>query len=214
MHRRNAAHTTPRVESSIPAWALIWESDSGTTKINYGEIHELIHRDISIGNDYRKERLKLLITLASGVFALTVTFHKDLFSGVLDLRGLVLLLVGWSALLLSLLCGILHFHKWEDFYLEHRAVGNAIWQHHIGDATAKAAAVVNYHAARNNIEKYRQQYRFANVLQTGLLIVGLAFIAGDVGYTSYEYIKSGPHPAAESQKKEAKPASEKGPSSP
>jgi hypothetical protein len=51
--------------------------------MNYGQVHEMIHRDIAVGNDYRKERIKLLATLATGVFALTVTFHKDLFGGTL-----------------------------------------------------------------------------------------------------------------------------------
>src|ERR1700728_1748681 len=148
MTKKTAAQAPARDKSRIPTWAQSWKTTSGTTEVTYGEIHELIHRDITIGNDYRKERLKLLITLASGVFALTVTFHKDLFSGVLDLSGLVLLLVGWSALLLSLLFGVLHFQKCEDFYLEHRRVGTAIWQHHTGDAEAKAAAIKTSHAAR------------------------------------------------------------------
>jgi hypothetical protein len=38
----------------------------------------MIHRDISIGNDYRKERVKHVTTLAAGIFAITVAFHKDM----------------------------------------------------------------------------------------------------------------------------------------
>ena len=71
--------------------------------LTYAQVHELMHRDISIGNEYRKERIKLLTTLATGVFALTVTFHKDLFHSTLTPEGLSLLLLGWAALIVSLL---------------------------------------------------------------------------------------------------------------
>ena len=133
-----AAPTNPGPDPNreLPAGVKKWAVAVDGQVLTYAQVHELMHRDISIGNEYRKERIKLLTTLATGVFALTVTFHKDLFHSTLTPEGLSLLLLGWAALIVSLLAGIYHFRKWEDFYLEHRAQGNALWRYRIATEVA------------------------------------------------------------------------------
>jgi hypothetical protein len=83
----------------------------------YGEVHEMIHRDISIGNDYRKERVKHVTTLAARIFAITVSFHKYMFGGRVIVGALIFLVLGWLMLVGSLLSGIFHFQAWENYYL-------------------------------------------------------------------------------------------------
>jgi hypothetical protein len=168
---------------SISAEDLKWSvsaTDNGT--VTYGDVHEIIHRDIAIGNDYRKERIKLLTGLATGVFALTVTFHKDLFGGVSDQTGVGLMLGGWLALLISVLSGIEHFRKWEDFYLEHRKVGLALWNYRKDAANQEAAR--DFQNGRAKIKSLQQEYNIWNLLQSWTLLIGLALIAGYVCYTS------------------------------
>jgi hypothetical protein len=104
-------------------------------EVKYVEFHEMMHRDIATGNDYRKERIKHIITLATGVFALTVTFHKDFFETKDAASGLVLLFIGWGLLLISLLLGILHFRAWEDFYLSYRKDAQVMWSYFVGSKT-------------------------------------------------------------------------------
>src|SRR5258708_106567 len=169
----------PTISDEDLVWAISLNSNNTLT---YGDVHEIIHRDIAIGNDYRKERIKLLTGLSTGVFALTVTFHKDLFGGVSDATGIGLMLGGWVALLISVLSGIQHFRKWEDFYLEHRKVGLALWSYRKN--ADKEAAARNFQEGRARIKSLQQEYGIWNLLRSGTLLIGLALIAGYVCYTS------------------------------
>ena len=188
----------------LPVGVTTWSVVVDGKDLNYGQIHELIHRDIAVGNEYRKERIKLLTALATGVFALTVTFHKDLFGATLTRVGLWLMLFGWAALILSLLAGLVHFRKWEDFYLEHRAQGNAIWRHHVAsvkpDQTGMKEARDAFHRSTTKINDLQSSYKKWNLIQSGGLIVGLAFIASYVAITGFEVVsertKASTHPVA------------------
>jgi hypothetical protein len=147
--------------------------------LNYGQIHDMMHRDSSIGNDYRKERIKLQTTLATGVFAVTAIFNRELFGLTLTRTGLWLLLLGWASLIISLLAGIVHFKKWEDFYLAHRAQGNALWRYHAAGAAAdeRKQARIAFHRAGEKIEYLQESYKKWNHIQSGGLIIGLVLIA-------------------------------------
>lgn len=171
----------------LPVGVSTWSVDVGGKDLNYGQLHELIHRDIAVGNDYRKERIKLLTTLATGVFALTVTFHKDLFGATLTRAGLSLMLLGWVALIMSLLAGLVHFRKWEDFYLEHRTQGNALWRYHVAasDESGKRQARIAFYRSTEKINDLQRSYKKWNFIQSGGLIVGLAFIALYVAVTGF-----------------------------
>jgi hypothetical protein len=185
----NRPTTAAAPARTLPKTIETWSVKVDDRDLNYGDVHEMIHRDIAIGNDYRKERIKLLITLATGVFALTVTFHKDLFGEALTPVGLLLMLSGWGALIVSLLAGILHFRNWEDFYLEHRAQGNALWRYRVVDADdAKRIACAEFFRAANKIQKLQTSYRKWNFIQSAGLLIGLALIAGYVGVAGYQIV--------------------------
>jgi hypothetical protein len=178
-------------ETDLPNTVKTWSVDVGRwERLNYGQIHEMIHRDIVIGNDYRKERIKLLITLATGVFALTATFHKDFFGERLTVLELGLVLLGWLALIISLLAGIVHFRKWEDFYLEHRSLGNANWKYHvfIDNEEEQKKACIEYNRAKSRIDYLRKSYKIWNTIQSLTLVLGLVFIGGYVATAGYESI--------------------------
>lgn len=55
--------------------------------------------------DFASDATKQLITLSTGVLALTITFAKDILSNVSGMTS-VLLVVGWVLYLLSIACGI------------------------------------------------------------------------------------------------------------
>jgi len=147
-----------------------------------------MHRDISLGNDFRKERIKLLITLATGVFALMVTFHKDLFSGHATPESLSALLVGFVLLLLSILFGIRHFQSWEDYYLAHRGLSTGVWRYHTagGNHAVEDAAIVEFNQARARIAAAQTAYRHYDRLQSGLLIAGLLMIVLYVALEAFQ----------------------------
>jgi hypothetical protein len=172
---------------TIAAHDLIWCVDvpKCSEQLTYGDVHEIVHRDIAIGNDYRKERIKLLTALSTGVFALTVTFHKDLFDGKLDWYGWYLMLGGWTALLISLLSGIFHFRNWEDFYLGHRAVGLALWKFRTRTGGDQQEAVTEFTHARAEIKRLQKAYKAWNFFQTSMLLLGMALIAAYVGYSGF-----------------------------
>jgi hypothetical protein len=177
-------------DRKLPKSAETWSVEVDNKELNYGQVHEMIHRDIAIGNDYRKERLKLLTALATGVFALTVTFHKDLFGETLTQLGLWLMLSGWVMLIVSLLAGILHFQKWEDFYLEHRVLGTALWRYWVATGDDKKHACDDFFRAEDKIKKLRKSYRKWNFIQSAGLLLGLAFIAVYVGVAGHQVVSS------------------------
>jgi hypothetical protein len=181
-----------------------WSVTVNEKELNYGQVHEMMHRDIAIGNDYRKERIKLLTTLATGVFALTVTFHKDMFGETLTRIGIWLIMLGWAALIFSLLAGIVHFRKWEDFYLEHRARANALWRYRTApDEKEKKDAVIEFNQSETKIENFQKSYKNWNHIQSGGLIVGLVLIAAYVVTAGFsmtsEQSKTSPAPATNGQ---------------
>lgn len=179
---------------TLPKHVETWSVTVDGKDVNYGNVHEMIHRDIAIGNDYRKERIKLLTALATGVFALTVTFHKDLFGETLTATGLALMLTGWLLLILSLLAGIWHFRKWEDFYLEHRTQANAVWRYRVGDDVAKKTAAADFARASNTIKQLQDSYRTWNCIQSAGLVLGLIFIAAYVGVAGYQVVSAAKPP--------------------
>jgi hypothetical protein len=202
----NQSPPTPASDPvDLPAQAKAWAIVVDGKDLNYGQVHDMIHRDIALGNDYRKERIKLLTALATGVFALTVTFHKDLFgSATLTSSGLALMLLGWLMLLLSLLAGILHFRKWEDYYLEHRAVGNAVWQYRTAVESDKPSAVAKFNQAQRNIRELQQSYRKWNIIQSAGLLAGLALIAAYVVSSGLTVISKAPSTGTTTVKPETK----------
>jgi hypothetical protein len=192
----NIGVTDPN-DQALPEGVVTWSVIVNGKDLDYGQIHEMIHRDIATGNDYRKERIKLLTTLATGVFALTVTFHKDLFGATLTRTGLWLLLAGWGALLLSLLAGIFHFRKWEDFYLEHRSLGLALWNFHAAsDDDDKRKASIAYNRSKRKINQLQDAYKNWNFLQTGGLIAGLTCMAIYVAITGFAVTSAKTSPPA------------------
>jgi hypothetical protein len=197
---------TQRLEDPLKPEVEKWAIKVDGVDLTYGNIHELIHRDIVLGNDYRKERIKLLITLATGVFALTVTFHKDLLHEHLTRLDLILVLLGWVALLISLAAGILHFGAWENYYLEFRAQGNALWRWRVAtDADSQKNALKAFNRAGQKIQGYQVSYRKWNFLQSAGLVVGLALIglyvaSGGLSITSGRHEAGGAaHGAQQSQ---------------
>jgi hypothetical protein len=180
----NAVHDP--YDRALPVGVVIWSVDVNGKDLNYGQVHEMIHRDIAAGNEYRKERIKLLTTLATGVFALTVTFHKDLFGATLTRTGLWLMLLGWLALIVSLLAGILHFHKWEDFYLEYGTQGSALWRYRTAsDDVGRKAGQRAFNRSSHKINDLQRSYKKWNLIQSGGLIFGLALIATYVVITGF-----------------------------
>jgi hypothetical protein len=96
------------------------------------------------------------------------------------------MVLGWLSLLASLAAGAVHLGKWEDYYLEHRAVGNAIWRHHSAKANEKEerAARVAFHKAREKVDTLQVNYKMWNRVQIGCLLFGMAMFAGYVTYST------------------------------
>jgi hypothetical protein len=163
-------------------WAVPVEQNQ---QLTYGQMHEMMHRDVSAGNNYRKERIKHLTTLATGVFVVTLTFHKDFFGGQLDegVRGWVF--AGWAFLILSLLAGIQHFRAWEDFYLEQRNITRATWSRRLADTEESSAAqqaaikraINDYGKAQTKIDSYKAAFHRWDLTQSNALLIGMACIA-------------------------------------
>ena len=78
--------------------------------------YEEVHRDIALGNSYRMEFSKLLLALALGLFAFSVTFEPATFPNV----DIFILKLGWCALAISMAGGIGNLFVWEKFYLSYR----------------------------------------------------------------------------------------------
>ncbi len=72
--------------------------------------------DIKTGNSYRMESLKLMLTLATGLLAFTVTFRPTLVTVVDEW----LIYWSWCSLGVSIVSGIGVMLCWERFYLSYR----------------------------------------------------------------------------------------------
>lgn len=198
------AQETP---TDLPEGARVWCLKVNGESYTYGDMHEIMHRDIAIGNDFRKERIKLLITLATGVFALMVTFHKDLFGGHETSIALNALLIGFFLLLVSVVAGIWHFKGWENFYLAHRGLSNAVWSYHVanGDTAKQHAAANAFATASKEVKAAQDSYHCNDFVQTFSLILGLVFILIYVGIESQQLLLTDTKCATQSEI--ARPAS-------
>ena len=169
-------------KTTIPERYRYWKGrDFANNEISYAEMHELMHRDIAIGNQYRQERIKLLGTLATGILALTITFHKDLFQGRISTQGLWFVGAGWVCLLISILSGILHFGAWEKFYMQYRDTALAVWtifcaNAHPDVAKDADAAIHTLNDAAAMKHAGKSEFTAYNWIQTSFLLLGLALI--------------------------------------
>jgi hypothetical protein len=77
---------------------------------------ESLQEDIKTGNSYRMESLKLMLTLATGLLAFTVSFRPTL-ANVTDEW---LIYWSWCSLGISIVSGIAVMLCWERFYLSYR----------------------------------------------------------------------------------------------
>jgi hypothetical protein len=77
---------------------------------------EVVHKDITLGNTYRIELDKLLLTLAVALFAFSTSFVPTL-SAIVASGWMA---VGWGCLAASISGGILELLGWEMFYISYR----------------------------------------------------------------------------------------------
>lgn len=138
--------------------------DEATESLTHDpEQHEMIHRDISIGNQYRQEGIKHSMTLATGVFVFTATFYEKFTKPVSQIPNAfpVIIALGWLCLVCSLLSGLLHMYGWERFYLSYR-------HDHRDEATRLAAKLKR--------DRLLEQIDFYRHVQGGGLVIGLLLI--------------------------------------
>ena len=113
-------------------------------------------RDIEFSNSYRMEYIKHLLTMAAGIVAFTVTFMKDYINKPsTQLKYQILLVLGWSALILSLLAGIVHIRCWTSFFTSWGA------RDHISDSAR---------SWRASLDHWR---KIAELLQVVFFLLGL-----------------------------------------
>jgi hypothetical protein len=124
------------------------------------------HLDLGLGNTYRLEYIKHLVSIASGIFVFSVTFMKDLVGKPPnEVAGTPLLAFGWTSLVLSIVCGVIHMRCWASYYIS--------WGLHYEDRPARTRrAQVN---RMRRIAEYGQVVGFA----VGLLFL-LAFAIRNV----------------------------------
>jgi hypothetical protein len=77
---------------------------------------EAIQTDIGFGNQYRLELIKTTLAIAAGMLAFTATFRPTLVNPTAP----CLMWLGWLALGLSTLGGMVNMYGWERFYLSYR----------------------------------------------------------------------------------------------
>lgn len=177
--------------SDLPWHVQRWSVEVDGKDLNYGDVHGMIHRDISIGNGYRTERIKLLLTLATAMFGFTVTFHKDLLGGQFTPQGLWLVLFGWGALLVSMSAGIVHLRKWEDYYLQFSRIGAAVWRHRAApDEPARMRAKEDFEAANEKLKGYQNDYKRADRFQTGFLLAGMGLLALQIVISGFQSLSA------------------------
>jgi hypothetical protein len=76
------------------------------------------HLDIGLGNNYRVEYIKHLMSISAGIFVFSVAFMKDILgmpSASADLK--VALALGWASLGISMIAGIFHMRLWAQYYI-------------------------------------------------------------------------------------------------
>jgi hypothetical protein len=81
---------------------------------------EFLLKDIERANVYRLELIKIMLAMASGVLAFTVSFRPS----IENPAGVWLMSVGWIALALSVVGGVFTLLMWEWFYISYRDYDN------------------------------------------------------------------------------------------
>jgi uncharacterized membrane protein YcjF (UPF0283 family) len=85
---------------------------------------EIIQNNIGIANDYRMELRKQLLTIATAIFAFTVSlFPQHQAAGSIQASP-TLAWSGWTLLLVSIICGLSSLNCWERFYMSFRDYDN------------------------------------------------------------------------------------------
>jgi hypothetical protein len=114
------------------------------------------HLDIGLGNNYRIEYIKHLMSISAGAFVFSVTFTKDILgSDPITAPLKVALLVGWAALAASAIAGIFHMRLWAQYYIS--------WGLNYEKQSAKQW--------RSKVNRWR---KIADAIQVGGFVVGLA----------------------------------------
>ena len=74
--------------------------------------------DMIIGNTYRMEYIKHLVSVATATLVFSIAFMKDILGDPSSEPEFKLLLAaGWLSLVISIIFGILHMRNWSDFYI-------------------------------------------------------------------------------------------------
>jgi hypothetical protein len=83
---------------------------------------EITQNNVGLANTYRIELSKQLLTIATALFAFTVTFYGV---GAPGARApgapyAAYTAIGWAALAASIFCGLFVMWAWERFYISYR----------------------------------------------------------------------------------------------
>lgn len=79
-----------------------------------------IHQDIDFANRYRLEYIKHLMSLCAGIFIISIGLMGDNISGETFSKFRIGIVLGWFALILSMMGGIFHMRVWDKFYMSFR----------------------------------------------------------------------------------------------
>ena len=114
-----------------------------------------IHQDVDFANRYRIEYIKHLMSLSGGIFVISIgLLGNNLAShGFEQFREWIV--VGWMALIFSMIGGIFHMRVWDKFYMSFRK------PHDHGVEKRKVL---------------RQRRRFAEAIQIGCFMIGVVLI--------------------------------------
>jgi hypothetical protein len=76
------------------------------------------HLDIGLGNQFRLEYIKHLVSLSTGVFVFSIAFMKDIMGKpIAQVLVKPVLICGWASLVVSTFAGILHMRYWASYYI-------------------------------------------------------------------------------------------------
>lgn len=90
------------------------------TDISKGNLEKIATKrhDMEIGNRYRIDAIKHLISISTAVLVFSVMFQKDVLSvTIADSYGKPLLLASWVFLFSSIFLGIVNLRIWAAFYI-------------------------------------------------------------------------------------------------
>ena len=123
--------------------------------------HEMVHRDIALGNTYRLEVSKHSLYIASGLLAFSIGFPPS----VDVATDKTILFTAWGLLSISIIGGIGNLYFWEKFYLTYRDFDF--------DGNEDGGK-----SARRVLSRYRRIMRFFQFVGIGLGAPMIAFFAG------------------------------------